>query len=642
LITKVIAMTRMFQIGVRRSEGQARGRRRGRLAARRALRPGAEGLEGRSLMAVVGIDPTFGYGGSVPMVFSPGSGSTSNYAYISQIARQDDGKVVAVGAYSSYTSDSGNSNDDLSSQDLFVYRFNADGTPDTTFGSNGLQHVAMKSGDTKLDSGGTDVAIQPDGKIVVLGSATDHYVPGQMNPTTIRDFVVARFNADGSLDTSFNSNGYKLIDFNTSDDPAEQLSDVTPSALALAPGGKIVAVGTITGPGTTSNNQYVPGSSDFAIARLNPDGSLDTSFDGDGKATVDFAAGSDNNDSASAVAVLADGKIVVAGSAQVDKQTNIVNNFPYTRVIDDFALARLNADGSLDTSFDGDGKLLIPFNFGGDNDDQAEALALLPGGQILVAGNANILAPKVGENGPTASVIALARLNADGSLDPSYHFGGKNFLAINPGGILYSGSASSLMAAGDGSVVLGGELDGPVGGNYATIAKFDPAGNLVNTYGYGGIALLPGGISSRLVAQPDGKFLYANYNTLTRSTAPPPAPEIVTATALTAGQGRNLRLTGVTLKLNTPINPLPASNPAAYQLTYGSGRGVRPIALAPISYDPATATLTLPLARAQNIRGNQPLTLRILAAGIIGPGSLILNNGQDQVLTIPTTPPPTA
>ena len=141
---------------------------------------------------------------------------------------------------------------------------------------------------------------------------------------------------------------------------------------------------------------------DFALARYNADGSLDTTFDADGKVTTDFVGG-ERDDAAMAVAVQADGKIVVAGYTTA----------PATL---DFALARYNADGSLDTTFDGDGKAhhrpsasvatTVP-----------TASAVQADGKIVVAG---YLDPAGGDHD-----FALARYNADGSLDTTFDADGK-------------------------------------------------------------------------------------------------------------------------------------------------------------------------------------------------------------------------
>src|SRR5262249_3024760 len=117
---------------------------------------------------------------------------------------------------------------------------------------------------------------------------------------------------------------------------------------------------------------------DFAVARLNPDGSLDTSFDGDGKQTVAFDLGFSNSDTANSLAIDPQGRIVLVGCGQR-------RHGDY-----DFAVARLNPDGSLDTSFDGDGKQTVAFDRGGGNNDQAFAMAIDAQGRIVLAGSAQL------------------------------------------------------------------------------------------------------------------------------------------------------------------------------------------------------------------------------------------------------------
>ncbi len=128
--------------------------------------------------------------------------------------------------------------------------------------------------------------------------------------------------APGDLDLSFSGDGKKTTNF-----AAPGLSSA--AATVRQPDGQIVAIGTDRGHG----------SADFALARYNPDGSLDTSFSGNGRQTTDFGGGDDAN----GVALQGDGKIVVAGTTTATGEG-------------DFALARYNPDGSLDTSFSGDGK----------------------------------------------------------------------------------------------------------------------------------------------------------------------------------------------------------------------------------------------------------------------------------------------
>src|SRR6185369_10627899 len=175
----------------------------------------------------------------------------------------------------------------------------AAGDLDPTFGTGGKVTTDIQGDFDKARA----VAIQADGKIVVAGSA--------LNGANI-DFAVLRYNTDGSLDTTFGTGGKVLTPVLDSDDFA--------LAVAIQPDGKIVAAGLA-----------VTGADDIAVVRYNTDGSLDTTFDGDGKATFSILVGF--NDIANAVAIQPDGKIVLAGS------TNNGSD-------DDFAVIRLNPNGS--------------------------------------------------------------------------------------------------------------------------------------------------------------------------------------------------------------------------------------------------------------------------------------------------------
>jgi uncharacterized delta-60 repeat protein len=198
-----------------------------------------------------------------------------------QFVQSGDGQALAltpngqllVGGYVS--SPSGN--------DVFaVWRFNSDLSLDPSFGAGGVSTIGF--------SGGTDeayaLALQPDGKIAVAGVAS--------TAAGGNDFGVARLNADGSLDSGFGTDGKQTIDFGGND---------WAYGLALQPDGKIVLAGDTSSAGASGY--------DFALATLNPDGSLDQAFGAGGKATVDFGAPSH----AFGVALQPDGRIVAAGQA---------------------------------------------------------------------------------------------------------------------------------------------------------------------------------------------------------------------------------------------------------------------------------------------------------------------------------------
>jgi uncharacterized delta-60 repeat protein/uncharacterized repeat protein (TIGR01451 family) len=296
------------------------------------------------------LDTTFDGDGQVTTNFAAATAETRG------LAIQGDGKIVAAGRV-----------DGSGTRDFALARYNSDGSLDTTLDGDGKVTTDFDAG---LDFGYA-VAIQADGKIVAAGYA---------DVSGTRDFAVARYNADGSLDTTFDGDGKVTTDFADSTDVAW--------GMAIQGDGKIVAAGLAD----------VSGTGDFALARYNPDGSLDITFDTDGKVTTDFAAGSP--DLAYAVALQGDGKIVAAGVAVISG-TN------------DFAVARYNPDGSLDTTFDTDGLVTTDFGAGL---DQASGVTIQGDGKIVAVGRAVVSG---------TFDFSLARYNADGSLDITFDTDGK-------------------------------------------------------------------------------------------------------------------------------------------------------------------------------------------------------------------------
>lgn len=264
------------------------------------------------------------------------------------ITLQADGKIVAAGyAYG------GNGHGYFA-----LARYKSDGTPDTSFDADG-----KLTNDFGSSVRGQSVTLQADGKILVTGYIIDsfHGIP------------LARFNPDGTLDTSFDTDGMLTTAF-------YGVFEIGYSVTTQADGKILVA-------GVRKDYRGL----DFALARYNTDGSLDTSFDTDGKVTTDFGSGDDSGQS---VELQADGKILVAGYA-----TNSSGTF-------DFALARYNANGSLDTSFDRDGKVTVNLDKKKIGVDQAYDLAVQADGKILVVGSSN-------------GDFAMVRFNTDGSVDTS-------------------------------------------------------------------------------------------------------------------------------------------------------------------------------------------------------------------------------
>ncbi|HEU4836724.1 MAG TPA: delta-60 repeat domain-containing protein [Pyrinomonadaceae bacterium] len=275
------------------------------------------------------LDSSFGQGGLVSTDFYNTVDSAAD------LAITPNGEIVVAGTVWWVT--------DFVDSDFAVVRYDSDGNLDMTFGDHGKVTVH-----SEIDEDLAAMVLTPKGQIVLAGTRTS--VPGEGYNV---DFVLFRFNRDGSLDASFGIDGRVITDFSAVD----TLSDV-----ALTSDGDIIAVGTA---------QPTPGHLDFVVARYNRNGRLDPSFGTAGSVITDFSM---RDDFAFAVAVRSNGKIVVAGTS----------GWVTGRGQNDFALARYERDGTLDQSFGSGG--LLTTDFAGDT-DEAKAVAILPSGRIVVAGN---------------------------------------------------------------------------------------------------------------------------------------------------------------------------------------------------------------------------------------------------------------
>jgi uncharacterized delta-60 repeat protein len=254
-------------------------------------------------------------------------------------------------------------------------------------------------------------------------------------------FAVARYNTDGTLDTSFGGDGKVTTQFTRKDDPV--------SSLVVQTDGKIVLAGGASPNGTNPN---------FALARYNADGRLDMSFGGDGKVTSDFGG---RHDYANAVALQADGKLLAGG----------VTTFSRTAGRSRLALVRYNADGTLDTGFSNDGRVTTDFTR---LHDSVQGLAVQADGKVVAGGIAAF-----GGSNPN---FALARYYADGTLDASFSGDGKVTTDFTGG---YD-EAWDVELQPDGKIVAGGAAAG-LGGRFV-IARYDTSGALDSTFNGGGFA----------------------------------------------------------------------------------------------------------------------------------------------------------
>lgn len=395
------------------------------------------------------LDPTFGTGGMV----TTDIGRSTDIA--NAVAIQADGKLVVVGQTYRHN--------DFSDEDFVVLRYNIDGTLDNTFGSRGKVRTDFPG----LAAVPSAVAIQTDGKIVVAGGAFPLF-------TFAGNFEVVRYNPSGSLDTSFGNGGIVTTTF-----PEGSYA----FGVALQSDGKIIAAGTVF-------VDFVIGDSsdtDFALARYNPDGTPDTTFGNGGQVMTDFVG---MEDDAFSVLIQPDGKIVAVGSAN-SSATNY-----------DFAAVRYLSNGTIDTTFGVSGK--VSTDFGDQNFDRARSAALQSDGRIVAAGFA------ISQGGGVQN-FAVARYTSNGVLDTAFSGDGKT--QIDFGNCCQS--ATKVLLQSDGKIITVGGSNGESGDDDFLLARLSPRGALDNTFGVGGkvrtsFGDLNGGANGAAL-QPDGKIVAVGF-----------------------------------------------------------------------------------------------------------------------------------
>jgi uncharacterized delta-60 repeat protein len=363
-----------------------------------------------ALAAPGSLDLTFGLGNG--KVITPITSSADDNARA--MAIQPDGKIVVVGACGTTTS-----------RDFCVARFDPTGTLDTTFSTDGKTITQMSVFNSEADA----VALQSDGKIVVAGSC---------GTSPNRDFCLVRYNANGTADTSFDNNGQVFTAVGSGDDAA--------AAIAIQADGKIVVVGTCNGS--------------FCVVRYNTDGSLDDSFSGDGKVVTVFSG----TDSGRAVAVQSDGKIVVAGWCNFGGEFNTA-----------FCTLRYSITGTLDMSFDFDGRAITSV---GSVRGDANSIALQADGKMIVAGSESSFGAGVD--------FAAARYDAFGALDTSFSGNGIHSFGIGIG----DDSADGVAIQPDGKIVLAGRCETASSYDFC-VARLNSDGTLDNTFSVNGSVITP-------------------------------------------------------------------------------------------------------------------------------------------------------
>jgi uncharacterized delta-60 repeat protein len=411
-----------------------------------ARRLTVDSLEDRTTPVAGHFDPTFGVEGVAPV---PQTGP---------LAVQPDGKIVILGT-SSFTE--------------AILRLNPDGSLDPTFGTAGVATLSESIAPRAL-------AIQSDGKIVLAGAGA----------------TVQRLNADGSLDTTFGTNGTVNFVF---DQTQNYLN-----AIALQPDGKIVLAGSTEVYRYTVIDMLTAADGSMAVARLNPDGSPDTTFDGDGKVTVRLPFGDNNYASARKVAVQSDGTIVLGGEMLAVSTLTPTSRSRYRTDYYDLAVVRLTPTGQLDSAFGDGGKVRVSFDVADRNTDTLTAFGVRPDGSILLAGTEHSR-PDPTNFGSYTNVAAL--LLPNGTFDPSFDGDGKAWGHLNETG--------PAAIAPDGAVVFAAGR---------SVIRLTPTGQLDTVIGppYGFTSNMAG--TTDVLVQPDSRILLAGGEMVGRLLGAPPPP----------------------------------------------------------------------------------------------------------------------
>jgi uncharacterized delta-60 repeat protein len=364
-------------------------------------------------------DLSSGAGGSIAMELSD-----APLAWADASALQPDGRVIAAGARVMTGSDSA----------FRLVRYNQDGSLDTTFGTAGKITTDFSEG---ADSAAA-VAIQSDGKIIAAGAAG--FTLGRQGYS----FALVRYNRDGSLDTDFGIGGKVITDLSS---PSEMAA-----ALAIQSDGAIIAAGSArTGALSTSG--------DFALVRYHPDGSLDRTFGIDGQVITDWSG---VLDTARALAIQSDGKIVVAGTGHVIDHRRP----PWYGVV-----VRYNQDGSVDTTFGVRGKVTT------------DALGSSDIGALAIQSNGKIIAGGGSQSSGSSLDFGLVRYNGDGSMDTTFGAAGSVTTPFGP----WRDRVFALSLQPDGKIVAGGDTESAEHGRSAyALARYNRDGSLDTNFGLGG------------------------------------------------------------------------------------------------------------------------------------------------------------
>ncbi len=383
------------------------------------------------------LDSSFDFDGIVKTLIPSSSG-----CYINSMALQSDQKIVVVGVV------------DDSNDVIVLARYNSNGSLDSTFDNDGFLTTSIGS----YNLHGNSLAIQNDGKIVVVGYS--------VISNTNHDIALFRYNTNGSLDTTFDSDGVVTTDIGTLQDHG--------NSVAIQSDNKIV----VTGYTYNLVSEY-----DIITVRYNTNGSLDSTFDTDGIVTTVVST---NNEYGNSVAVQNDGKILVAG---------------YSDTCHCFAIVRYNTNGSMDNTFDSDGLVTTSI---GSASDVGMCLAIQNDDKIVVSGQS--------ANSASDYDFALARYNTNGDLDSTFNTNG-----IVTADIVNSyDKGYNISLQNDGKIVFVGYIINGLGYDFV-LMRFNTNGNLDSSFDTDGIVTTDcGGADGggAVVVQNDGKIVVAGFSNM--------------------------------------------------------------------------------------------------------------------------------
>ncbi len=358
-------------------------------------------------------------------------------AYASDVLVQPDGRILTVGVVGP--------EDGYGS--MLITRHQSNGALDASFAGDGTQILLSDIGNS-----GRAGALQPDGKLVAVGG-------GSFSAENYQDqWVVARFNTNGTLDSTFSGDGKHSFRF------PDARGFPAASDVAIQPDGKILIVG------LGADGDYPTG---LGVARLNPDGSFDASFSGDGQTTLALYPYNEPR-----ITLLPDGKFAIAAIG-----------FEPSGPVGHLQVSRLNADGSLDTSFSDDGQHLVVV---GEEFERVIGFQAQADGRLVAA----VATFTYGAPG-SGTTTALVRFNTDGALDPSFGENGIQGVPLEYG---YN-SGGDLEIDANGKIILSVQ---------AGVARLTPDGQLDPTFGDNGITHRPIDWSlelGRAALAPDGGLL---------------------------------------------------------------------------------------------------------------------------------------